>query len=157
MILHLCLAPVSRHGNWSVILTLENMQRRLTKIIKKIKRFQLQGKIRETMINQFTRNKCWSNWNFQNNGIFNYSGIFFFFNISLRTGNLLSRQIPKTNSTNKLIFFFCKWSNEVLEKINGVHNLNTELDDSEKMDRKRIKKAFLEIIGWIIYQNFIWI
>ena len=37
------------------------------------------------------------------NGIFNYGGSFF--KISPQTGNLLSRQILKTKSTNKLDIF----------------------------------------------------
>ena len=44
--------PVSRHENWSIILKLEGIQRRVTKIIKIL---LLQGEIGEIMINYFTR------------------------------------------------------------------------------------------------------
>ena len=49
-------APVSRDRNWNAILRLESIQRSVTKI-KKSKRLQLQGEIREIRINYFIRKK----------------------------------------------------------------------------------------------------
>ena len=65
---------------------------------KKRERLQLHGKMREIRINYFTRkkNERSSNWNFQNNGIFNYGGRFK--NIFPRTRTLLSRPIEKKNN-----------------------------------------------------------
>ena len=37
------LAPVLRHGNWSAILKLESIQRRVTKIIKRVKDYSHRG------------------------------------------------------------------------------------------------------------------
>ena len=66
---------------------------------KNSKRLQLLRRIREIRINYFTlkKNEMCSKRNFQNNEISNND-------ISLRTGNLLSRLISKTKATNQLDF-----------------------------------------------------
>ena len=38
--------PVLRHGNWSVILRLEGIQRRVTKIIKNVKDYSFKERLR---------------------------------------------------------------------------------------------------------------
>ena len=50
-------AHISRHRNWRVMLRLEGIQKRVTKIILKSKRLQLQGQIEGIWINYFTRKK----------------------------------------------------------------------------------------------------
>ena len=57
---------MSRHRNWSVLLGLVGIRRRVTKIIKKFKRFQLQGEIREIRMKYFAReqNERWHKRNF---------------------------------------------------------------------------------------------
>ena len=51
------LVPVSTHENWTVILKLVDMQRRVAKIIKNIKTLQLQGVFGKIGINHFIINK----------------------------------------------------------------------------------------------------
>ena len=74
------------------------------------------------------------------NGISNYER--HFFNISPQTGNLLSRQIPKIKSTNKLdlfanrvMYFWNKLPNQI-KNCNSVENLKIRLDDFGKNDKR---------------------
>ena len=98
---------MSRHRNWSVILKLEGIQRRVTKIIKRSKKnysyterveklklmTSLERRMRGNLIETFKIT----------NGISKIGK--HFFDISPQTGNLPSRQIFKTNSTNQLDLF----------------------------------------------------
>ena len=85
-------APLSTHGNWNVILKLEDIQRRVTKIIKRVKDYInrersenlelttfLEKRIRDHLIETFKII----------NGISNHSWHFFLY--LSRNGNLLSR------------------------------------------------------------------
>ena len=75
------------------------------------------------------------------NGISNHKK--HFFNISLLTGNLLSREISKTKSVNKLdffvsrmIYFWNKWPNQIKNN-NSVKNLRLNWMISEKKNGKK--------------------
>ena len=72
-----------------------------------------------------------------------------FFNSSLQTGNLLTRQISKTKSTNRLNVFpnrAIHFWNKLLNKIknsNSLKNFKVELDDF----RNNGKKKNLGLVG----------
>ena len=60
-------ALVSGHGNWSVILKFESIQR-VTKMIKRVKDYSYSEKLKKIMIYNYTRKKSerWFNCNLQN-------------------------------------------------------------------------------------------
>ena len=79
-----------------------------------------------------------------------------FFNISLRTGNLLSRQIFTSKSTNqldffanKLIYFKNKLPNQIKNRNSVKEKLRLDWRISEKMLTKEFNRVFLVTIWWI--------
>ena len=82
----------------------------MTKMIKKSEWLQLCGEIREIT----WKKEKESNWNFQNNGIFNGTH---FFSISPQTGNVLSRQILESLFMEffaySVIYFWKKFPNQI--------------------------------------------
>ena len=60
-------ASLLRHGNWNVISRLDGIQKRVTKIIKRVKDYSYKERLEKlgltTLIERRTRS--WSNWNFQ--------------------------------------------------------------------------------------------
>ena len=97
-------ASVLRYGNWSSVVRLEGIQRRVTKIIKRVKDYSYRERFEKFgLITSLERNmradlietvKI-------DNGISNYGR--YFFNISPQTENLL-RQISKTKLQINWIF-----------------------------------------------------
>ena len=129
---------------WKLERNIGRQAKKRDKNNKKNKRFLLKWEIRAYRINYFTRkkNERWSYRNFPNNGISNYGS--HFLNISLQTGNLLSRQISKSKSINQFDFFANRviyfW-NELINQIensNSIKNLRLNWIVSEKVVRKRI-------------------
>ena len=141
-------APVARHGNWNLILKLEGVQRRVTKVIKslgdlsykeRLERLNLttllERRMRGDLIETFKITKNLSNYGSE------------FFNISPRTENLLARQISKTKSTKQLDFF----SNRVLFYWNKLpaHVKNAASINSFKnrLDKFRIEGKRVNLQG----------
>ena len=138
-------ATVSRHGNWSVILILQSIQRRMTKLIKRVKDYSYGERLKilgltnllERMRGDLIKTSKIIN------GISNYGRLFsFFFNISPRTGNLPSGQVLKIKSTSQLDFLanrvICFWKilpNQI-KNSNSVKRSNCMI--SEIMVRKII-------------------
>ena len=82
--------PVSRHGNWSIILTLEDIQR-VTKLIKRVKDYSYGEKLEELEITTKQERRMRGDLieTFKLiNGISNNSQLYF--NYSPQNGNLLS-------------------------------------------------------------------
>ena len=77
-------APVSRHGNWRVVLSLERIQRRVTKIIKKEKDYSYRERLEKlgltTLLERRLRGELVESLEIIN-GISNYD--WHFFNISI--------------------------------------------------------------------------
>ena len=97
--------PVSRHGNYSVIVRLEGIQRRVIKIIKRIKDYSYRERITKLKLTSLQGRRITASLTetFKIiNGIFNYAR--YFLNISPRTENLLSRQISKRKSASQQYF-----------------------------------------------------
>ena len=93
------------------------------------------------------------------NGISNYGR--HFFNISPQTGNLLSRQISKTKSTNQLDFFanrviyFWNKSPNQIKNSNSVKKIKIKLDDFRKNGKKKnLRGHFGELLHELL--NRIW-
>ena len=128
-------APVARHGNWSLILKLESVQRKVTRLISDLKDLSYKERLESlgltTLLERRMRVDLIETFKIIN-GISKYGKQFF--NISERTGNLLSRQISKTKSTRQLDFF----SNRVIKYWNklptdvknstSVNNFKNNLD-----------------------------
>ena len=100
-------APVARHGNWQLILKLESVQRKVTRLVSGLKNISYRERLKSlgltTLLERRMRGDLIETFKIIN-GISKYGTSFF--NISQRTGNLVSRQISKTKSTNQLDFFF---------------------------------------------------
>ena len=128
-------APVARHGSWSLILKLESVQRKVTRLISDLKDLSYKERLESlgltTLLERRMRVDLIETFKIIN-GISKYGKQFF--NISERTGNLLSRQISKTKSTRQLDFF----SNRVIKYWNklptdvknstSVNNFKNNLD-----------------------------
>ena len=114
---------MSKHGNWSVILKrARGIQKRVTEIIKRVKDCSYRERLEESGLTTLLerRMRCDRLEIFEMiNGISNYGR--HFFDISPQTGNLLSKQILKTKSTNwifanKVIYFRNKLPNQIRKK-----------------------------------------
>lgn len=144
-------APVARHGNWKLILKLEGVQRRVTRLIGDLKNLCYKERLEAlgltTLLERRMRGDLIETFKILN-GFSKYGAQFF--NISPRTGNLLSRQISKTKSTKQLDFF----SNRVIHFWNKLpcHVKNSSSVNSFKnnLDKFRIngKKGGLQGHFW---------
>ena len=121
-------APVARHGNWSLILKLESVQRRVTRLTFDLKDLSYKERLESlgltTLLERRMRGDLIETFKIMS-GISKYGKEFF--NISQRTGNLVSRQISKTKSTRQLDFF----SNRV---INYWNKLPTDVKNSTSVN-----------------------
>lgn len=112
-------APVARHGNWNFILKLESIQRKVTRAISGLRDFTYKQRLESlgltTLLERRMRGDLIETFKILNNKN-NYGSEFF--NVSSRTGNLLSRSISKTKTTKQLDFF----SNRVIKYWNKLPN-----------------------------------
>ena len=139
-------APVLVHRNWSIILRMENMQRRETKVIKRVKDYSYWERLEKLgLTNLLERRKRgnlietfkiinWISW---------YS--LHFFDISPRTGNLPTRKVSKTKSKLDQLDFFANWGiypwkkmPNQFENINSVDHFTIKLDNFGKNCKKKI-------------------
>ena len=120
-------------GNWRVILRLENMQRRVTKIIKGAENYSYRERLEKLILTTLLERRMRADLNetFKIiNGISNYGR--YFFRISSQTWNLLTRQISKIKSTNQLDFF----ANRVIYFWNKLPN---QIKNSNSVENFKIK------------------
>ena len=130
--------PVWRHENWSVILKLECIPRRVTEIIKRVKDYSYRERLEKLALTILQERRLRSDAieTFQIiNGIPNY--VRHFFNISPLTENLLSTLISKTKSTNQFDFFVNRviyFRNELPNQIKNSKSVkNFEINFYEKI------------------------
>ena len=122
-----------------MIFRLEGLQRRLIKMIKRVKNYNYRKRFKKlgliTLLEKRIRSYLIETFKITN-GISNYGR--HFFNISLWTGNLLSRQILKTKLTNQLDFFAYRliyFRNKLPHQIKNSHSFKEfkiKLDDFRK-------------------------
>ena len=112
-------APVARHGNWSLILKLEGIQRNITRVIYGLEDLNYKHRLESlgltTLLERRMRGDLIETFKILNDKN-NYGKDFF--NVSSRTGNLLSRSMSKTKTTKQLDFF----SNRVIKYWNKLPN-----------------------------------
>ena len=112
-------APVARHGNWNFILKLEGIQRKITRIINGLGDLSYKQRLETlgltTLLERRMRGDLIETFKILNDKN-NYGKDFF--NVSSRTGNLLSRPISQTKTTKQLDFF----SNRVIKYWNKLPN-----------------------------------
>lgn len=132
-------APVARHGNWNLILKLEGVQRKLTKKINGFGDFSYRQRLESlgltTLLERRMRGDLIETFKILA-GKNNYGNDFF--NLSPRTGNLISRPISKTTSTKQLDFF----SNRVIKYWNklpsNIRNSTSVNNFKNNLDKFRI-------------------
>ena len=141
-------APVARHGNWSFIMKLEGVQRKITRVVKGLENLTYKNRLESlgltTLLERRMRGDLIETFKIIN-GISKYGNEFF--NISERTGNLLSRQISKTKSTKQLDFF----SNRVIYYWNKlptyVKNSVSINSFKNNLDKFRVKGKSSDLQG----------
>jgi hypothetical protein len=132
-------APVARHGNWSFILKLEGIQRKITRVITGLQDLSYKQRLESlgltTLLERRMRGDFIETFKILN-GFTNYGTEFF--NVSPRTGNLVAREISKTKSTKQLDFF----SNRVIHYWNklplNVKNSTSVNNFKNNLDKFRI-------------------
>lgn len=132
-------APVARHGNWSMILKLEGVQRKITRIVHGLGELSYKNRLETlgltTLLERRMRGDLIETFKILN-GSSKYGAEFY--NISPRTGHLVSRQISKTKSNKQLDFF----SNRVIHYWNKlpseVKNSTTTNNFKNNLDKFRI-------------------
>ena len=128
-------SPVARHGNWSLILKLENVQRRFTRLINGMNDFSYEDRLKKlnltTLLERRMRGDLIETFKILNG--FSDSGRSFF-NLSSRTGNLVSRGIKKTNSVKQTDFFSHRVINFWNKLPSEVKNCGTVLNFKKKLD-----------------------
>jgi hypothetical protein len=136
-------APVARHGHWQLIMKLESVQRKVTRLVNDIKNLSYKERLESlgltTLLERRMRGDLIETFKIIS-GVSQYGSTLF--NISERTGNLVSRQKSKTKSarqldffSNRVIYFWNKLPTQVKDST-SVNNFKNNLDKFRVNGRK---------------------
>ena len=141
-------SPKARHGNWSTILELENVQRLFTRMVKGVEHLPYRERLNKlgltTLLERRMRGDLIETFKILNN--FNNYGSPFF-NLSQRTGNLVVRPHKKSTDffSERVVFFWNKLP-EYVKSSTSVNSFKNNVDKFRKNGiRSNLSGQFWEL------------
>ena len=141
-------APKARHGNWTRILELENVQRLFTRMVNGMENLSYSSRLNKlgltTLLERRMRGDLIESFKILNN-FTNYGSNFF--NVSQRTGNLVIRPSKKNTDffSERVIFFWNKLPEYVKSSV-SVNSFKNNLDTFRKNGKvNNIKGQFWDL------------